>query len=104
MYNKEYVKKIIGFIKTNYSDKINKIVVFGDSVNPEIKNPESLDIAIECIDAADHKNYEMLGDILSYMGEIVDNGDCTLTPIDKTIVKQQYIDLINKGKVVYRKG
>ena len=96
-----FINYIVRYITKNYSNKINKIVVFGDSVNKDIRDPQSLDIAVGLVDKSDAKDYNMLGDILSYMGEIVTEGDCTLTPIADDVVKKSYMNEINHGVTVY---
>lgn len=97
-----YVEKITNYIKSKYANKICKVVVFGDSVNPDVENPEALDIALKCIDEADNNNYEMLGDILSFMGDTVTDRDSTVVAICDN-VKKEYLDLIDEGVVVYGK-
>ena len=97
-----YVEKITNYIKSKYANKICKVVIFGDSVNPDVENPESLDVALKCIDEADNYNYEMLGDILSFMGDTVEDRDSTVVPICDN-VKREYLNLIDEGVVVYGK-
>lgn len=99
----KFVNLVVDFIKKNYFNKINKIVIFGDSANSTITNPESFDVAIGFINDNDTNNYEILGDILSYMGEIVDEGDCTLTPISEKLINKSYLTMIKSGVVVYEK-
>ena len=99
-----FIDYIVRYITKNYSNKINKIVVFGDSVNKDIENPESLDIAVGLVDESDANDYNMLGDILSYMGEIVTEGDCTLTPISsEKLISKSYTNAISNGVTVYAK-
>lgn len=96
-----FIDYIVRYITKNYSNKINKIVVFGESVNREIRDPQSLDIAVGLVDKSDANDYNMLGDILSCMGEIVTEGDCTLTPIADDVVNKSCINEINNGVIVY---
>lgn len=98
-----FVNLIVHYIIENYANKINKIIVYGESVDCSVKNPKSLDIALSFIKDSDSKDYEMLGDILSYMGEIVTEGDCTLTPINTIPITRKYLCAIRDGVVVYEK-
>lgn len=95
-----YIKLITNYITKNYKDKVKYIIIFGDSINPTIKNPASLDIAIAYFDKNDAKNYEMLGDILGYAGDIVDIGDVTITPICNNL-STSYKEAIKNGVIVY---
>ena len=99
----EFTNKIVTFIKNNYENKINKVVVFGESIDETIENPECLDIAVGFTDISYATDYNMLGDIISYMGEIVTKGNCTLAPIDPNQITTSCMTLIEKGVVVYGK-
>lgn len=96
-----YVNQFVKYMKNNYSDKINKIVVFGEAVDTSINNPESIDFAIQFIDKSDNTNKELLGEILSYLGDIVDKGDCSIVPLDETILSKSCWNAIQQGTVVY---
>ncbi len=99
--NKErYVKLAINYIK-QFPDKFNKLIVYGESVDTTIKNPISLDFAIGLVNKSDATNYDLLGDVISYLGDIVDEGGCTLLPFDEDIVSTIRYESMTKGDVVY---
>ena len=56
-----YIKLITNYIIKNYKDKIKYIIIFGDSINPTIKNPASLDIAIAYLSITFRRSYGTSG-------------------------------------------
>lgn len=97
-----FVNSFINHCKKNYKDKISKIVVFGECLDPTINNPETVDFAVEFINKEeDSFNFNLLGELLSYLGDIVDEGDCSLVPIHEKCIKASCLKEISKGVVVY---
>lgn len=96
----KYVDLVIDYIK-QFPEKFNKLVVYGSAVDPNITKPESIDFAIGLVNSQDAKNYDLLGDLLSYIGDIVDDGDCTLLPIHDEAISKNCMTNILKGDVVY---
>lgn len=96
----KYVDLVINYIK-DFPDKFNKLVVYGESIDPNISMPETIDFAIGLVNTEDAKNYELLGELLSYIGDIVDEGDCSLLPIDNNSISKFCMSNILNGEVVY---
>ena len=97
-----YVKLITNYIIKNYKNEVKYIIVFGDSINKTISNPSNLDIAIVFFNKKNATNYEILGDILGYAGDVVDSGDVTITPVCNNL-SASYKEAIKNGEILYKK-
>lgn len=95
-----YAKLFVNYVTKNHSDKIDLIMVHGDCINPNIKKPKSIDFAIRQINNPDEFDYELIGDLMDYMGSVVDEGDFNITVICDSLV-QSYREQIEKGEVIY---
>ena len=94
-----YIEPIVQYIKSK--PEVNKLVVYGESINPDISEPESIDFAVGLVNDEDATNYALLGDILSFIGDIVDDGDCSLVPISEKILSKACWEEVNNGEVLY---
>lgn len=95
-----YAELFTKYISKNYSDKIDKIIVYGSSIDSSIKNPDKIDFAIRLTNDPNNIDYELLGDLMDYMGDIVDEGDFTITFICNNTSKS-YKESIKKGVCIY---
>lgn len=95
-----YAELFTKYVAKNYADKIDKIIVFGSSIDKSEKNPTTIDFAIRLANNPDNLDYELLGDLMDYMGDIVDEGDFTITFICNSVSKS-YRESIKKGVCIY---
>lgn len=96
----KYVDLMIKYVK-QFPDKFNKLIVYGESTDPSIVNPSSLDFAVGLVNPTDEMNYDLLGNALDYLGEILAEGDGSFLPIGHNTYKPSYLELIKTGEVVY---
>lgn len=96
----KYVDLVIDYVK-KFPNKFNKLVVYGESIDSTIEDPTTIDFAVGLVREEDAKDYELLGDLLSYIGDIVDEGNCSLVPIDSNTISNFCMSNILKGEIVY---
>lgn len=96
----KYVDLVINYVK-KFPNKFNKLVVYGESIDSTIEDPTTIDFAVGLVREEDAKDYELLGDLLSYIGDIVDEGNCSLVPIDSNTISNFCMSNILKGEIVY---
>lgn len=97
---KPFVTSVVKYIQENYKDKIKQIIVYGQAVDNTIKNPDTVDIAVTLYDEEDAYNFDMLGDILSFMGDITTEGDCSLIPMSDKVLTHKRIEEILRGETI----
>lgn len=96
----KYVDLVINYVK-KFPNKFNKLIVYGESIDSNIEDPTTIDFAVGLVREEDAKDYELLGDLLSYIGDIVDEGNCSLVPIDRNTISNFCMSNILKGEIVY---
>lgn len=97
---KLYSNQVVDLIKRRYSNHINKVVIFGNSLD---NFPEKLNIAVGLINENEYNNFDLLGELLSEIADIIKgtNYDCDVYPIHELGVSKSTMAQIEKGVVVY---
>ena len=94
------INKVIEYIK-QYPDKYNKLVVYGECLDKKVENPEELNLAIGLVDNNDVYNFNLLGELLIYANDHIEDMICTVLPISDKVVSNIEMNLILKGEIVY---
>lgn len=98
---KIYIDPIVNHIKANLSNRVTKLTVFGESVDENVDDPFSLDIAVGLLNEDEYRDYKLLGEIMDCVSGIVTKGDFDVVLVNESKINKLALNEIKKGIIIW---